>query len=398
LTARPLIALGSLVCLAAPARASVPEMFGMGARSSALAATGVADAEGYDASYINPAGVVGPTHRRLTVGYILARYRLRMDGAPRKVDDTDGILIGAAIPLPFGGVLENRLALGFAFYFPVGEVTRARDPFPGEPRLALLDNRTGTVSITVAAAARVHARVSLGIGVLALAALVGNIAIAPDASGRFTTVSEEQLVTSYAPVAGLRVQAARWLKLGAALRGESKSEYDLRVTNSLGSRLPIGLPTLRLAGVAQFDPLQIAVEGAFRPHPSITVEAGVTWKHWSAYTNPVVNATPGAPPQPDPGFHDTAVPRLALEVLGQWGCLQVAGRAGYFFEWSPSPSNAPALLDADRHVVTAGGGLAWRNRLTALALEVFGQFHQLTGNPRATGYFGVFGVSLGLDL
>jgi long-chain fatty acid transport protein len=321
-----------------------------------------------------------------------------MDGAARPVSDTNGVLIGAAIPLPFGGLLRDRLAIGIGFYFPVDVVTRARDPFPGEPRLALLDNRTGTVSITVGAAARVHRRVRLGIGVLALAALVGQIGITPDAGGRFTTVSEEQLVTGFAPVAGVRVEAARWLQLGAALRGESKSEYDLRVTNNLGDRIPVPLPTLRLAGVAQFDPLQIAVEGALRARRWLTVELGVTWKHWSSYPNPVANATDGAPPQPDPGFHDTAVPRVAAEAVRDWQRLRLVARGGYFFEWSPSPRNAPALLDADRHVITAGGGLEWHGRLISVGLDVFGQFHQLQGNPRATGYFGVFGASLGIDL
>src|SRR3569623_1782971 len=45
--------------------ASEPEMVGMGARTPGMAGTGVADAEGYDATYTNPAGLVGPPARRL---------------------------------------------------------------------------------------------------------------------------------------------------------------------------------------------------------------------------------------------------------------------------------------------------------------------------------------------
>ena len=104
-----------------------------------MAGTGVADATGYDATYTNPAGLVGPTERRLTLGYVHAGYRLNLDGAHHPVDATDGLVLGADLPMPFGGVLRDRVALGLGFYFPFGVINRARAPFPDEPRLALLD-------------------------------------------------------------------------------------------------------------------------------------------------------------------------------------------------------------------------------------------------------------------
>ena len=186
------------------------------------------------------------------------------------------------------------------------------------PRLALLDGRTETVSVLVVASARISRKWRIGAGVLALAALIGNIAITPDAAGHITTVSEEQLVTDYAPVVGLRYDPLRWLSLGLVLRGESKSEYDLKVTNSLGARLPISLPTLRIAGVAQYDPLQIQVEGAFR-HRWLLLNLGVVWKHCSAFPRPVDTATPGALAHPPSRYHYTPVPRVGAEASGAWG-------------------------------------------------------------------------------
>ena len=53
--------------------------------------------------------------------------------------------------------------------------------------------------------------------------------------GRITTVAEEQLTTSLAPIVGARVRTLRWLTLGAVFRGESKSTYDIEITNSLGA-------------------------------------------------------------------------------------------------------------------------------------------------------------------
>jgi long-chain fatty acid transport protein len=382
--------------VAAPAvRASEPEMFGMGARSPGMAGTGVADAEGYDATYTNPAGLVGPTNRRLTLGYIHAGYALNLDGAHHAVDKTDGLLLGADIPIPFGGVLRDRIALGLGFYFPFGVINRARAPFPDEPRLALLDSRTQVVSVLVAGGVHVHERVDLGIGVLAMAGLIGNIKIAP-IGGRITTVAEEQLTTSFAPIVGARVRVLRWLTLGAVFRGESKSTYDIEITNSLGSAIPLTLPTLRIAGVAQFDPMQAAVEGAFRPLRWLTIDAGVTWKHWSSFGLPTENATLGAPPQPAPGFVDTAVPRVAGEATQRWNHIALQERAGYFYE--PTGARGPVLLDADRHVLTFGAGLTWIGRLTTLQLDAFVQWHHLQPNAHVSGDFASLGFSLGVDL
>jgi long-chain fatty acid transport protein len=384
-----------VIAIARLSSASEPEMFGMGARTPGMAGTGVADAEGYDATYTNPAGLVGPTARRLTLGYVHAGYRLNLDGAHRPVDTTDGLVLGADIPIPFGGILRDRVALGLGFYFPFGVINRARAPFPDEPRLALLDTRTQVVSVLVAAGVRVHERVDIGVGVLALAALVGTISIA-DLGGRITTVAEEQLTTSLSPIVGVRVRTLRWLTLGAVFRGESKSTYDIEITNSLGSALPLTLPTLRIAGVAQYDPMQAAVEAAFKPLRWLTIDAGVTWKHWSAFGLPTENATLGAPAQPPPGFVDTAVPRVAAEATRRWAHWSLSGRAGYFFE--PTGARGPVLLDADRHVLTFGAGLTWTSRLTTLQLDGFVQWHHLQPNARVSGDFASFGFSIGVDL
>ena len=389
------LALALVLTAAAPARASEPEMFGMGARSPGMAGTGVADADGYDATYENPAGLVGPTNRRLTLGYVHAGYDLNLDGTHHPVDKTDGLILGADLPMPFGGFLRDRVALGLGFYFPFGVINRAQAPFPDQPRLALLDTRTQVVSVLVAAGVHVHERVDVGVGVLALAALVGTINITP-AGGRITTAAEEQLTTSFAPIVGARVRTFSWLTLGAVFRGESKSTYDIEIVNNLGSLLPLQLPTLRIAGVAQYDPMQAAVEGAFRPLRWLTIDVGVTWKHWSAFGLPTENATLGAPPLPAPGFVDTAVPRVAAEATKRWRQLALQGRIGYFFE--PSPARGPVLLDADRNVLTGGAGLTWTSRYTTLQLDGFVQWHHADANAHVSGDFASFGFSLGVDL
>ena len=175
------LAFALLLTFAAPARASEPEMFGMGARSPGMAGTGVADADGYDATYENPAGLVGPTNRRLTLGYVHAGYDLNLDGMHHPVDKTDGLLLGADIPIPFGGFLRDRVALGLGFYFPFGVINRAQAPFPDQPGspCSIRARRSCPCSwprACTSTSASMSAWASL-----ALAALVGTIDITPRA-------------------------------------------------------------------------------------------------------------------------------------------------------------------------------------------------------------------------
>src|SRR5262249_48608127 len=146
-------------------------------------------------------------------------------------------------------------------------------------------------------------------------------------------------------------------------------------TNRLGSLLPIELPTLRIVGVAQYDPMQAALETALSPLSWLTIDVGLTWKHWSGFGLPTENATPGTPPQPSPNFHDTVVPRVAGEATYARGRLRLHGRGGYFFEWSGA--TGPVLLDGDRHVLTGGAGVEWLGSMLSAQLDLFGQWHHL---------------------
>lgn len=392
-----------LVCVlllgASSVRASTPDLFGLGPRPAALAGGGVADGDGWDQTYTNPAGLVDARRRRLSIGYLGARYDLHLDGAPRDVTPTNGILLGAVLPIPFGGVLRGRVALGLGFYFPTDLITRARAPFPVTPRLPLLDDRSQVVSVMVSAGVRLHRRVDFGIGVLALAALVGEIVVSTDATGNATTLSNQELVTRLSPILGLRVRATDWLRLGLAYRGESKAEYDVSIVTRLGARLPLEIPVLAIRGVAQYDPHQLHAEAAFSiPHAKLLV--GLGWKHYRAYPLPAENPTEGTPVQPRPGLHDTVVPRIAVEAkLPLRHGVTLVGRHGYSYEHSPAdPNTGSVYVDADRHVLGLGAGLTWERGRSGLHLDAFGQWQRLSRAARASGDIGVFGVTMGIDL
>lgn len=393
------IATIATIAIERPAHATAADVLGIGMRSPAMGGTGAADAAGYEANYLNPAGLVDPSPRRLTLGYSFARYRVTLDGAPRDVESSNGVVVAGAIPLPLGGAAADRVGIGISFYFPAGIITRARNPLPSDTRAPLLDSRTQAVNILACAAVRLHERLSVGAGALVQATLIGEVRIAPDASGRIGTVSEQQLIAAYSPVVGARVELPAQVRLGATFRGESRVEYDIRITNNLGNRLPIEIPLLIVAGVAQYDPMQAALEAAWRPRPWLTLAAGATWKHWSAYPFPSRPATVGAEASPSPGFKDTVVPRAGVELTWARRGWHLAGRAGYFFEPTPAPADkASVLVDADRHGIGAGGGVSWRGAAGGFAIDGYLQWQQLAGDSRLGGGLLGGGIAAAVDL
>ncbi len=150
---------------------------------------------------------------------------------------------------------------------------------------------------------------------------------------------------------------------------------------------------LHIAGVAQYDPLQAALEAAFDPLPSLGVRAGATWRRWSAYPHPSEQVTPGAPPAEATGFSDTITPRLALEVTGEALGVRVQGRLGYAYEPTPA-NNDGSFVDASRHLLTLGAGA----KLARFQLDLFTQWHQLGRSSRAAGSLLVVGGTLGMEL
>jgi hypothetical protein len=387
-----------------PARASLPDLSSLGTRSPALGGTGVADATGYEASYQNPAGLATGS-RNLTLGLVYGGYNTTVDGSPYPIEDTLGLLIGGALPLPLGGVMKDRLGLGLGLYLPAGFINRVRVPLPEVPRATLLDSRTQIVSILFGGGVRLPGGFSLGGGVLALAALVGEINIQPDGTGRIAANSQQQLTVNYSPIAGVRWQSPGGrLAVGASFHGVSESSYKITVRSHLGESLPIMLPVIYFSGIAQYDPLQVAAEVAVRPTRRLLLTIQASWKHWSDYVYPIDKSTDGSLPLPLPRFHDTVVPRVGLEwEPAELHAVELLLRLGYFFEWSPAPTNLPAddlasnLLDSDRHVVTAGVAVRLRGRVP-LQLSAFGQGHILPPAARLSGGFGLLGVAVGLDL
>lgn len=358
------IALAAILVLAAAESSSMAsplDLFGFGGRSPGMVGLGVATSTDFDSVFLNPSGLAGTKNKRVTFGGMAAGFSLSMNDRDTNTATAGGVVFGGALPLTLGGYLADKgVTLGLGFHIPTAAINRARHPLPGVPTYALLESRAHVIGLMVAAGARIDENWRAGIGILALAQLSGSIDVTTDSAGRFATRSEQQLLTRFAPIIGVtREFAQKGLTLGATFRGVSRSDYDLVVTTDLGDAIPLDLPTLRIAGNAQYDPLTVAVESAWR-RGEVTYSAQLAYQRWSAYPLPTENPVDGSPPQEPPGFHDIVVPRLGAEWSHLIGDSIVALRGGYSFVMTPAPemSGRQSLLDNHRHVAAIGVGLS----------------------------------------
>ena len=363
--------------LARDARASTLDMFGFGMRSPALAGTGVATANDYEAVYANPAGLAEATEKRATVGVVVADFRTKMAG-DIVGDDTSGTVLGGVVPMPLGGWAEDRIVLGFGFYVPNEALNRVRAPFPGVPQFALLGNRTEVIAVQLALGVKLSEKLSVGAGAIVLAALKGGIDVTTDANQNFSADSEQRLVTHVSPVLGAKWRASSNVTYGLVLRAPVRSDYDILVTSDLGDAIPLELPVIRIAGTAQYDPLTIAAEVAWRPRDGLQLIGQLAYQRWSAFPLPTKNPVPGTPAQQPPDFQDRPVPRVGVEWAKEKGPILLAARAGYAFLWSPAPEakGQQSLLDNNRHMLGVGFGISLAGAVP-LRLDVFAQWHRL---------------------
>lgn len=382
-------AIGLAVWLASGlAEASPVDVFGYGPRTSAMGATGAAIGSGAETTWANPALLSLGRERELTLGFQAAAVAVKATGpgmpGDLHPDAMRGTLIAASLPLPFEGLLRDRVAIGLAFYTPTNVVVRGRVLYPETPQFPLVTDRLQSIALQAGMGLDLGRGLRVGLGVAALAAISGTVIVATDNSGSVGTKVDDQLVASYAALLGASYDLGESYRVGLTYRGSLAARFAVQIeVHDLGA---LEVPPFNIAGLAQYDPWQIQgevarVKGAWR------LAVGATFKRWSVYPGapePTVLCPPEKPAcaalvPASPGFHDTIVPRLGVErelhATGSWAVL---ARGGYFFEPSPAPEQKGSanLFDNSRHAVTLGGAFQLREPLP-LRVEIFGQYHLL---------------------
>lgn len=402
---RSLVALlASVVALsvASPASASPQDLFGYGGRTTALAMTGASYAEGYESVYANPAGL-GPVRRRgLNLGFHGAGFQLHIDGERQALEPARGMTIGFHLPLPFGDVLKDRLVLGGAFFTPAAALMIGRVYFPEAPQWTVLD-RGQVLAVMIALGADLRGLLDglhIGLGVSALANVVGVLDVRLDETNAFSSVVETQLLTTFAPIVGLRYSRDEW-GLGLSYRHELAANMDLEIATA---DLPLELPVLTVGGVVQYDPPTLIAEGYWRPIPDAMIVVNLTTRFWHAFPGAQIGTSEGSHIAPAPGFSTLPSPRVALEWTWRDPRFTLAVRGGYAYEATPAPPARMAarrnpngtptsdevplrILDNDRHILTAGAG--WTIHLgpngERLVIDIYGQLHVLAPRTHELG-------------
>lgn len=396
-------ALAALACaLAFPAvaRATPQDLFGLGARTQGLAMTGVSYADDYEATYANPAGLARARYQGIHVGLSAGAFELQLDGERFPLDSARGMTIGATLPLPFGDVLQDRLVLGVGVYTPQQVLLRGQVRFPDVPQWPVL-SRAQSLGIQIGLGFDFHHTdlegLRLGIGVSALADVIGELDVRLDETNAFTSTVETQLLAAFAPIAGVSYERDGW-SFGLVYRHEVRSSMNLEIRTA---DLPVTLPVLTVGGLVQYDPANLAAEVSWRPDPGVRIIANLTWRMWSFYPGVQTPTSLSSLRAPAPEFSDTVSPRVAVEGTIRDRRVAMHLRGGYAMELSPSPQarvaamrnpdGSPAtdasgntlerplrLLDGDRHVLTAGIGLVYDVSATErIRVDIFGQAHLL---------------------
>jgi long-chain fatty acid transport protein len=386
------------------ARATPQDLYGFGARSPGLAMTGASWTNNWEGVYLNPAGLGAARRRAISFGFQAAAYDLRLDDERYPLESARGSTIGFHLPLPFGDFLENRLVLGGGFYTPANVLLRGEVAFPEVPQWPIL-GRGQSIALQVGLGFDFHHILDgfrIGIGMSALANVVGALQVRLDESSTFTSTVETQLLTVFAPIAGLQLTQPEW-GAGIVYRHEVRSEMDLRIVIS---DLPVTLPNVSVSGLIQYDPPELVLEGYWQPIPQVRIILSATTRFWSAFAGPYRPTTVGSNVAPAPEFSDTFSPRLAVEATARDGHLTAMARAGYAFELSPSPparlgnerrpdgsihmeggmpvTRPLRFIDNDRHIVTIGAGIDYEfSGGEHLNLDLYGQFHFLGDRTHA---------------
>ena len=352
-------------------------------------ATGAANAEGADATWANVALLSLARSRELTLGVEEAYLDLharggRLPGAIHP-EPMRGTLIAGALPIPFGGVLRDRVALGFGFFTPTNVVVRGRVLYPETAQFPLLGDRMQSVTIQAGLGLDFGRGVRVGVGFSALAAIAGTVLVQTDTSGSVGTKVDDQLVAAYALAFGASYDLGADYRVGVAWRRPLAARFAVAIeVHDLGT---LQVPPFNIAGLAQYDPGQLALEVA-RVTGRVRGAVGVTYKKWSSYPG-APEATVLCPPShPDckalvptaPGYHDTLVPRAGVEIAldeGAGYALQL--RLGYFYEPSPEPEQTGEAngFDNARHAFTAGYGVHLSDPLPPVRVDFFAQVHEL---------------------
>lgn len=366
------------LCVGAPAAlANTFETYGFGPRAEAMAGALTAATDDYTAVFYNPSMLV--LRKDINFGFSFDWHRVSGQVASvdsnRPVDCTyctppDSVGYTTGLLFPLGGKVKNRLALGFGIHLPTGVVVRTQAADPDRPYWYHYASSPERIALLLGAGVRITDWLALGVGVQALADLVGEGAtLSVDLTNRRVTSREidSHLASRLGPTAGLYLSPTRGLRLGLSYRGEMWLFYQIPAKVELEG---LGTMDFVVQGYTHYTPHTFSGGISWDPTDDLTVSLDGIYGMWSRAPSPYVqvqiqmsgptlhglgldDAFNIASPEQKPGFADTLSGRLGLEYrIGK----RFAMRGGAYYRPTPVPKqDVPGtnILDCD----TLGAGI-----------------------------------------
>jgi hypothetical protein len=367
-----------------PAASSNPDTFGLGATESAVAGASAARVRDFSALHYDPAALTLIERPEVSLGiggtisFLEARRPRGSDGVG--LADPFGLHLGAATPLPLGGVLARRIYVGIALHVQPDALVHILARAPDEPFYPLYGNRTQRLVLLPGLAVRLPKGLSIGIAFNYLAGLRGNVAASDGVTRAIEPRVDEQVVSLLAVNAAVRWQATSRLAVALVYRQQFEIPFATVTRNRVAGQ-PIDID---VSASTLFTPHQLVLGGALELPRRVTGSLDLTWSHWSAWRGPYVDVKSELPlvgpivsPPPATPFEDTVGVRGGLEWIAvQKRFSSLSLRGGYGFESRAAPAvqaGVTNLLDGHKHRLAAGGGVRFPLGRLEVRLDIFGQ-------------------------
>jgi long-subunit fatty acid transport protein len=380
-----LAALAPLIC-----RADVFNTYGYGPRATAMGGAMTAEASDYTAVFYNPSLLV--ERKDVNFGFAFQFYRMKSDVQSKDLakpldlsnataPDSVGTSVGLLFPL--GGKVKNHLALGLGVYLPTAVLLRVNIPSSDTPYWYRYHANPERLILHLAAGIKIVDWLNIGLGVQALADLIGTGAnVSVDLFSKQINSGDlnAYLATRIAPVFSLSLKPIDRLRLGVTFKWEMKLNVVIPAKVDLEG---IGTLGFTVSGVAHYTPHKLNFGAAFDATKDLTFTLDGEWQNWSSAPSPYVSinidlsgptlealglgsALDVTSATRKPGFRDTLGVRAGAEYrLSE----RFAARAGAFLRPTPVPKqDTPGTNLMDNTTIGLAGGIGFN---FADPLEIF---------------------------
>ncbi|MBN1947394.1 MAG: outer membrane protein transport protein [Bradymonadales bacterium] len=368
-----------------PARSSPFEVYGFGSRAIAMGNAQGAAVRDHPALYYNPANLTFRTQTHLGLGLSLVMPALNValpptyEGHEPTLPETN-LGFSAGLVFPLGGLLDYRVAVGFAAFLPLIQLTRLESIDPCQPYFYVYQSLPDHVVLLPAVGLRLTPWLRTGAAVQVLAAMDSSVSVRADVP--FRRIDERSMVVemdaSYGPIFGFTLTAGP-VDIGLTYRDDIELRFHLPVDLLFTD---MGTLAIDVGATALYSPAQVNLGVAWQlRHPDLLLAADATLAFWSnapspaAWIDAVMTDEELHPEEEIPeilfdfhtsefylGAEDILVPRLGAE----WQVNPtIALRSGLFYRPSPIPDQTGSsnILDSSAVVVSLGAGATFPDTL-----------------------------------